>query len=64
MLCQKLYISLRSKPKQDTMKTYRVTVQITAGGFKAINVKASNAKKAINKASIQGMVISIIELDK
>jgi len=40
------------------MKTYRVTIQISATTFAHISINADNMKDALNKASQRGMAIS------
>jgi len=40
------------------MKTYRMTIQISATTFAHISIEADNMKEAMNKASQRGMVIS------
>jgi hypothetical protein len=40
------------------MKTYRLTIQISAKTFAHISIIAENIKEAMNKASQRGMVIS------
>jgi hypothetical protein len=41
------------------MKTYRVTIQISATTFAHISINADNMKEALNKASQRGMAISV-----
>ena len=41
------------------MKTYRITIQISATTFAHISINANNMKEALNKASERGMAISI-----
>jgi len=40
------------------MKTYRLTIQISANTFAHISIDADSIKKAISKASERGMVIA------
>lgn len=40
------------------MKTYRVTIQISATTFAHISVNADSMKDALNKASQRGMAIA------